>query len=117
MNQNIPRNISPRELYEWLHRDGSKPTLIDVREDNELKIARFPSITFHMPLSRFDSWRNTLLGKLSLNKPVVAICHSGIRSLNFGIWLIEQDQRFEVWNLNGGIDAWSLEIDRSIPRY
>ncbi len=117
MNQKVPRNLSPQELFEWLKNDDSKPILIDVREDSELKIARFPSITLHMPLSNFEDWSNTLDQKISLDQPIVVICHSGIRSWNFATWLIEQDSRYEVCNLAGGIDAWSIEIDQSIPRY
>jgi len=117
MNQKFPRNLSPKELYEWLDKDLERPILIDVREDSELEIARFPSITFHMPLSKYENWKNTLLEKVALDQPVVVICHSGIRSWNFANWLIEQDPRYEVWNLEGGIDAWSLEIDQSLARY
>ncbi len=117
MNQKLPHNISPKELYEWLKKDVDRPILIDVREDSELEIARFPSVAFHLPLSKYENWIKTLFDKVSVSKPVVVICHSGIRSWNFANWLIEQDSRYEVWNLEGGIDAWSLEIDKSLTRY
>ena len=32
-------------------------------------------------------------------------------------WLIEQGREGEVWNLEGGIDAWSVQVDPSVPRY
>ena len=45
------------------------------------------------------------------------ICHAGVRSLHFGLWLLEQRQTLEVWNLEGGIDAWSVQVDPKVPRY
>ncbi|MGB0825742.1 MAG: sulfurtransferase, partial [Synechococcus sp.] len=32
-------------------------------------------------------------------------------------WLLDQPWGLEVWNLEGGIDAWSLQVDPSVPRY
>ncbi len=71
----------------------------------------------HLPLSNHSLWINSLHDKLVQKDVVVVMCHSGIRSWNFGTWLIEQDWNLDVWNLEGGIDAWSTEIDNSVPRY
>ena len=117
MNQKIPKDLSPKELHKWLEKDVLQPIIIDVREEEELEMAKFPSTTFNLPLSKFQNWVHTFSQEISIDQPVVVICHSGFRSWNFGTWLIEQDNRYEVWNLVGGIDAWSLEIDQSIPRY
>ena len=117
MNQKIPKNLSAKELHQWLENDVLQPIIIDVREEEELEMARFPATTFHLPLSKFQNWVHTISKQISIDQPLVVICHSGIRSLNFGTWLIEHDHRYEVWNLVGGIDSWSLEIDQSIPRY
>ncbi len=117
MNQKNPQNITPKEFLKWLKEDSSKLLLIDVREKNEVLFAPFPSETLHFPLSKLDEWVETYNQKLSIDNPIVIICHSGIRSWNFGVWLIEQDNRYNVWNLSGGIDAWSLEIDNYVPRY
>ena len=48
---------------------------------------------------------------------MVVICHAGVRSLHLGLWLLQQMPELEVWNLEGGIDAWSLQVDPSVPRY
>ncbi|AAP99233.1 MULTISPECIES: rhodanese-like domain-containing protein [Prochlorococcus] len=117
MNHKLPQTISPKELNQWLNEDSLKPILIDVRELEELSIAAFSEEVLHLPLSEFVSWSQSFTKTLSLDKPIVAICHSGVRSLNFGIWLLEQDGRYQVWNLQGGIDSWSLEVDNSVPRY
>ena len=47
----------------------------------------------------------------------MVLCHAGIRSLHFGQWLLEQEWGLDVWNLDGGIDAWSLQVDPTTPRY
>ena len=49
--------------------------------------------------------------------PVVVICHAGVRSWQFGCWLLQQRPDLTVWNLEGGIDAWSVQVDPSVPRY
>ena len=38
-------------------------------------------------------------------------------AVHFGLWLLEQRQTLEVWNLEGGIDAWSVQVDPKVPRY
>ena len=117
MNQNIPKTVTPNELFVWLLKKSEKPILVDVREDHELAIAPFPSTVLHLPLSQSLDWMENLQNLFPKNRPIVVICHSGIRSLNFGIWLKQQGLDLQVFNLDGGIDAWSVEIDQSIPRY
>ncbi len=117
MNQTSPSKISSSELSRWLDSSSVKPVLIDVREDNELSIAPFSFPVVHLPLSKASIWIDDLSKKVPTKQPVVVICHSGIRSWNFGIWLLEQSLGYEVWNLEGGIDNWSLNVDPSIPRY
>jgi len=117
MNQKNPNVISPLDLNKWLNEDCSKLILVDVREKEELAIAPFTKKVLHLPLSESFSWAKTYSKNLPVDKPVVVICHSGIRSWNFAVWLLEQDCRYEVWNLQGGIDAWSESVDDSVPRY
>ena len=113
MNQLQPRDLGPKDLLNWLKDDSVDPILIDVREKEELSIASFPYRVVNLPLSESLNWAENFYLELSFERPVVVICHSGIRSLNFGIWLLEQDSRYQVWNLAGGIDAWSQLIDTS----
>ncbi len=113
----MPQNLSPKALHQWLTGEAPKPLLIDVREDDELDIAPFPSPVIHLPLSQASAWMAGLPEKLVKDQPVVVICHVGVRSWNFATWLIEQDWQLEVWNLQGGIAAWSEQVDESVPRY
>jgi len=117
MNHPIPREISPKELHAWLAKGSPPVLLIDVREAQELVVAPFPCPVIHFPLSKASIWVKELGEKLSRSQPIVVICHSGLRSWNFGTWLIEQGFAEEVWNLEGGIDAWSVDVDATVPRY
>ncbi|MEB3307340.1 MAG: rhodanese-like domain-containing protein [Cyanobacteriota bacterium] len=91
--------------------------LVDVREQGELALARLPHPVVHLPLSRSAEWLPDLEKQLSRERPVAVICHAGLRSWRFCCWLVDQQGFTDVWNLEGGIDAWSLEVDDSIPRY
>ena len=117
MNQKLPFNLLPKELEKWLKEDISKIILIDVREQQELAIASMNQQVLHLPLSDYSNWIDSYAKHFSFDDRLVVVCHSGIRSWEFAVWLLEQDSRYQVWNLKGGIDAWSLEVDNSIPRY
>ena len=117
MNQQTPKNISPKQLNSWLTNETSQFLLVDVREEQELLIAPFPADVIHLPLSKASLWFNQLPEHLRKTQPVVVICHSGIRSWNFATWLIVEGWAQEVWNLEGGIDAWSATVDSTVPRY
>lgn len=116
MTSSSPQSISARDLQAWLS-SGSALQLVDVREHSELEIAPFPGEVEHLPLSESNLWLADLPTRLTTSKPIVVICHAGIRSNNFGCWLLEHGPDYDVWNLEGGIHAWSVEVDPSVPRY
>jgi len=111
-----PETIRPRDLQERLQQ-GEAIQLVDVREDQELELARVNQPVIHLPLSQSDRWMATIAEHLDRERPVAVICHSGVRSWHFGCWLIEHQGFPKVWNVQGGIDAWSMEVDSSVPRY
>ena len=117
MTRTNPQQISGPELQAWLASDRPQPLLVDVREDQEMELARLPHPVLHLPLSRSNDWLNMLPDPFKANQPVVVLCHAGVRSHHFGLWLLEQQWDLEVWNLDGGIDAWSVQVDPSVPRY
>ena len=85
--------------------------------DLELELARLNHPVLHLPLSQSSLWMETITDTLDREQPVAVICHAGVRSWHFGSWLIEQHGFPNVWNVQGGIDAWSVEVDSSVPRY
>ena len=113
-----PQPIRAPELQRWLKdAEATLPRLVDVREDQELALASLPGDVLHLPLSRSQEWIGDLQQQLSPDQPLVVVCHAGVRSHHFGLWLLEQNPTWDVWNLEGGIDAWSVEVDPSVPRY
>ena len=79
MNQQVPRNISANDLQIWLLKESDQPVLVDVRESQELAISPFPAEVVHLPLSEASVWVKKMPKDLLGKKPVVVICHSGIR--------------------------------------
>ena len=111
-----PRSLPARELQQRLER-GEPIQLVDVREAEELALARLPLPVLHLPLSRSAEWMADLPSRLDRDRPVAVLCHAGVRSWHFACWLIQEHGYGEVWNLQGGIEAWSVEVDPSVPRY
>ena len=111
-----PEQIRARDLLQRLER-GEPIQLVDVREDPELEMATLPHPVVHLPLSRSSEWMDTVAERLDRDRPVAVLCHAGVRSWNFACWLMQEHGYREVWNLQGGIDAWSVEVDPTVPRY
>lgn len=103
------QQISPKFLKELL--DTTKPLVLDVREDWELAQAVLPGAV-HIPMGQIPA----RLAELDVSQPVVVICHHGMRSQQVAEFL-EKKGFTAVSNLSGGIDAWSEQIDPSVPRY
>jgi adenylyltransferase/sulfurtransferase len=89
---------------------GEKLLLIDVREPFEYEIARIEGAKL-IPLREIAERANELA-----NEEIVVHCHSGMRSAQ-AVELLRKAGLTNVSNLEGGIDAWSEEIDPAVPRY
>ncbi len=115
--QNFPKNINAFDLNEWFNSEDENPVIIDVRENSELEIARFPREFLHLPISKASV--DHVKSKISdaKDKKIIVICHAGIRSYNFAQWLLDNNLINEIYNLEEGIDGWSKYIDQTIPRY
>ena len=111
-----PHVIQARQLQERLLA-GEPIQLVDVRESEELALAALLQPVVHLPLSRSQDWIPELENLVSRDRPVAVICHAGVRSWHLACWLIEAHGYEDVWNLQGGIDAWSVDVDPDVPRY
>ena len=87
-------------------------TLLDVREDWETALAPVPSDILHIPMGQITA----RLAELDPLKETVVICRSGGRSLQVATFLAAQGFS-SVYNLAGGILAWSRDLDPGIPQY
>ncbi len=90
---------------------GETPVLLDVREKWEHDIAALPNSRL-VPLGTLQQ----ATPSLDRGAEYVVYCHHGGRSAMAAQWLRAQGFA-QVANLEGGIDAWSLEVDASVPRY
>ena len=102
--------ITVRELKSRMDR-GDEIYLLDVREPHEYSLAKIEGSVL-IPLGQIPQ----SLKQLDPNAEIVAYCHKGMRSADAVGFLLQQGFP-NVKNLIGGIDAWSLEIDHSVPRY
>jgi rhodanese-related sulfurtransferase len=103
--------ISPEEVKARLDA-GDHFTLLDVREPWEFETAWIDSAKL-MPMGDVPSRAHQ---ELDPEEHVIVICHHGVRSLNVTAWL--RQQGFEkAQSMRGGIDAWSRQIDASVPVY
>ncbi|MDQ6810108.1 MAG: molybdopterin-synthase adenylyltransferase MoeB [Verrucomicrobiota bacterium] len=97
----LKRRIEGREKF----------TLIDVREPFEFEIARIAGATL-IPLGQLPERS----GEIERGSDIIVQCHSGMRSAK-AVRLLREAGFADVYNLEGGIDAWSTEIDANVPRY
>ncbi len=110
-NPNEPpkvKQLKAPDLKTMLDRD--EVTLFDVRPEDERAIARIAAAR-----SLDEAGQEYLLG-LDRGTPVAFHCHLGIRSQEAAQQLLREGFR-AVYNLDGGIDAWSQSIDPSVRRY
>lgn len=105
------QNISVEEVKAKLD-GGEKFRLIDVREPQEHTIAHIEGAEL-MPMSRAQQWVDTL----SPDEEIVFFCHHGGRSAQVAQFFAGQRGFENVSNMEGGIEAWSTEIDPSVQRY
>ena len=114
---NLPNSLTVHDLNQWLNSNHENPIIIDVREALEIDKASLPFVDIYIPISKVSfEYVSSIISKY-VNKKFVILCHRGIRSYNFAQWLIDNNLVKEVWNLDEGIDGWSIRIDSNIPRY
>ncbi|GAB4835293.1 hypothetical protein Ancab_000202 [Ancistrocladus abbreviatus] len=89
--------------------------LIDVREPEEVAQASLPGFQV-LPLRQFGNWGPDITTKFDPEKETYVMCHHGMRSLQVAKWLQTQGFR-RVFNVAGGIHAYAVKADPSIPTY
>lgn len=87
------------------------PLLLDVRTPHEHRLASVAGAVL-IPMDEITR----RVDELDPDRPVVVMCHHGIRSLSVAHYLIGRGFE-QVANLAGGIERWSREVDPSVPRY
>lgn len=109
--------VRPRELATWLsrHHGDTAPVVLDVREPAEWRTASVKPGAFTL-LNMSMGSVPARLHELDPQTPIACLCHHGGRSMQVAQFLAGRGFA-QVANIAGGIDAWAVEVDGSIPRY
>jgi len=105
-------SLDPLEVAQRLAA-STPPVLLDVREPDEYAHASIDGAR-NVPLRELPG-RLIELG-LFKDREVVVYCHHGMRSQR-AAQVLTQAGFSRVFNLTGGIDRWSLEVDFKVRRY
>jgi adenylyltransferase/sulfurtransferase len=109
--QKLAPEISATELKQRLDK-GEDIQIVDVREDNEVAIARIPD-SIHIPLAQILNRKE----EIDPSRETVVHCKMGGRSARAIDALKRSGYTGNLTNLRGGIIAWSNEVDPTVPKY
>ncbi|HET9328521.1 MAG TPA: molybdopterin-synthase adenylyltransferase MoeB [Candidatus Eisenbacteria bacterium] len=101
--------IGPQELSDARRRGDL--VLLDVREPQEHAIAHIEGARL-MPLGALPA----RISELDSSQPIVVFCHHGVRS-RMALDFMRRAGFAKIQHLRGGIDAWSRDVDPTVPRY
>jgi rhodanese-related sulfurtransferase len=110
MNRNEVKGVSVQELKEM--QDNKEDfVIVDVREDYELEKCSLGGI--HIPVALIDK----SVDQIPKDKMVIMLCRSGKRSYMATLFLQQEYNYDNLYNLNGGIIAYARDIDKSLQLY
>ena len=109
--------VQPAQLADWVQSKAAfgKTLVLDVREAWEVQTASVTADGFDLLLMPMHTVP-ARLNELSREQPIACLCHHGGRSMQVAAFLAQQGFT-HVANIAGGINAWSMQIDRSVPTY
>ncbi|KAK4275705.1 hypothetical protein QN277_018743 [Acacia crassicarpa] len=115
--ETVLQDIQPDELHAKIQDPNfmEEAQLIDVREPEEVEKASLPGFKV-LPLRQFGNWGPDVTSTFDPNKDTYVLCHHGMRSLQVSKWLLSQGFR-RVYNISGGIHAYAVKVDPSVPTY
>jgi rhodanese-related sulfurtransferase len=102
------QTLTPQEFKQKM---AQGVAIIDVRQAEEVALAALSGAT-NIPMNELPA----RVGELNPGAPIAVLCHHGVRS-EMAARFLERNGFAEVSHLAGGIDAWSVSIDASVPRY
>ena len=106
------RQLTVQQLHAMLEAEPeTRPHLLDVREPWEFQMAHIDGSDL-MPMQEIPG----KVEELDRSHPTVVICHHGIRSLQV-VAFLERMGFKNLHNLQGGIDAWSRQVDSRVALY
>ena len=118
--QDMIDQLSPTNFAAW--RDAALPAVpvvLDVREPWELQTASVNPDGFallHIPMQSIPARLAELKQAHGADHPIACLCHHGMRSQQVANYLA-QNGFTNLVNLQGGIAAWSQQLDASVAQY
>lgn len=106
-----PQKLSVQELAERIA-TGEDLFLLDVRERPEYELCHLEGAVL-IPVGMIPNNRK----RIPTDRPVIVYCHHGIRSANVAQYLYAQDGLTNLYNLDGGINAWARDIEPEMAVY
>lgn len=109
--------VQPAQLANWVQSKAAFGTVVvlDVREAWEVQTASVKADGFELQLMPMQTIP-ARVHELSRDQPIACLCHHGGRSMQVAAFLAQQGFS-HVANIAGGINAWSAQVDRSVPTY
>lgn len=106
------QHMTAPQIAEWLA-DETRPAplLLDVREPWEFQTCHIADAML-MPMQTVPARQQ----ELDPDQPIVCICHHGARSMQVAAFL-ERQGFTDLTNLDGGMHAWALQVDPTMPTY
>ncbi len=109
--------VQPAQLQDWIasQAPNGAAVVLDVREAWEVQTASVTAQGFELvkiPMHTIPP----RLSELDRNQPIAVLCHHGGRSMQVAAFLVQQGFS-HVANIAGGINAWSSQVDASVPTY
>ena len=109
-NYKLQKSISAKELNELIN-SAEKIQIVDVREHFEWEICHIEG-ALNIPMNLIVE----SIDKISKDITTVIMCHHGVRSMNV-IQYLESKGCKNLINLEGGIQAWATDVDKSMSTY
>tara|TARA_B100001057_G_scaffold437295_1_gene469008 strand:- start:209 stop:532 length:324 start_codon:yes stop_codon:yes gene_type:complete len=102
---------TPKEVESMIN---SKPDLkiIDVREQWEFDKCHIENST-HIPMGTIPN----SVDQFDDDSEYVIVCHHGVRSKTVALWLENHGIKAPIYNLTGGLEQWSDDVDPSVEKY
>lgn len=104
----LKMQVDAKEAAE-LVKEG-KAKIVDVRSREEYEAVKIEGSTF------MTQELMQVLGNWPREQLIILVCHHGFRSLDAAAYF-QGHGLHNVRSMRGGIDAWSLEVDQSLPQY
>ena len=109
--------VQPAQLQDWIasQAPNGAAVVLDVREAWEVQTACITAQGFDLvkiPMHLIPPH----LQELDPEQPIAVLCHHGGRSMQVAAFLVQQGFS-HVANIAGGINAWSSQVDASVPTY